>query len=264
MAKFLVLSITRWKKRQQPGPFCDLIFSGGRPPVFSSLLRRFLKVKCRRIIVERIPAPFVSIYGKATRMVIESYYAPLAEEIVSQFPSGSILDLGTGPGYLPIEITKRAPDVSIIGIDLSRRLIKRAIENAISSGVEQRIWFEPGDASDLSFENESFDLVISTGMLHMLKDPVQVLRECYRVLKKSGKVWIYDPARVSAQIDQKKYWISLTFLEKLLYKAFILFSRINPHHTYSREEVLELILNTGFEVYDLEQDGEEIKVKLQK
>lgn len=217
-----------------------------------------------RVIVERIPSPFVSIYEKATRMVIESYYAPLAEEVVFLFPSGRILDLGTGPGYLPIEIIKRAPDVSITGIDLSRRLINRAIENAVRSGVEQRIQFEHGNAADLRFENESFDLVISTGMLHMLKDPVRVLRECYRVLKKDGKAWIYDPAQVSAKIDKKKYWTSLTFLEKLLYKVFILFSRINPHHTYSRDEVLELILNTGFEVYDLKQEGQEIKVKLQK
>jgi methylase of polypeptide subunit release factors len=39
---------------------------------------------------------------------------------------GLILDLGTGPGHLPVEIVKIAPEINIIGVDLSRRLIKVA------------------------------------------------------------------------------------------------------------------------------------------
>ena len=57
-----------------------------------------------RILIERIPGPFASIYEKATRMVIESYYSQIAEEVVSNLRSGTILDLGTGPGYLPMEL----------------------------------------------------------------------------------------------------------------------------------------------------------------
>ena len=59
-----------------------------------------------RIIIERIPAPFASLYEKATRLVREVYYAQVAEEVVSKLKTGRILDLGTGPGYLPIEIVK--------------------------------------------------------------------------------------------------------------------------------------------------------------
>ena len=73
--------------------------------------------------IERIPGVLASSYEKATRMVIEAYYSQVAEEIVSSFKSGLILDLGTGPGYLPIEIARRAPDINIIGVDLSRKLI---------------------------------------------------------------------------------------------------------------------------------------------
>ena len=72
------------------------------------------------IKIERIPGVLASTYEKATRMVIEEYYGPVAEEIVSSFTSGVVLDLGTGPGYLPIEIARRAPDINIIGVDLSR------------------------------------------------------------------------------------------------------------------------------------------------
>ena len=44
------------------------------------------------IKIERIPGVLASSYEKATRMVIEAYYGQVAEEIVSNFQSGEILD----------------------------------------------------------------------------------------------------------------------------------------------------------------------------
>ena len=141
----------------------------------------------QKIIIERIPGPFASLYEKATQMVITSYYGPVAEEIVTSLKAGTILDLGTGPGYLPIEIVKRSPSIRVIGIDLTRKLINTAKRNALKNGVADRLHFEVGNASRLRFENNYCDMVISTGMLHSLKDPVRVLRECYRVLKQGGE-----------------------------------------------------------------------------
>ncbi len=66
------------------------------------------------IKLERIPGLLASAYIKATRLVIDSYYRPVAEEIVSNMNKGLILDLGTGPGYLPVEIVKMAPEINII------------------------------------------------------------------------------------------------------------------------------------------------------
>jgi ubiquinone/menaquinone biosynthesis C-methylase UbiE len=214
--------------------------------------------------IERIPEPMASVYEKATRMVIESYYSQVAEEIVSKLRSGIILDLGTGPGYLPIEIVKRAPSIRIDGIDLTRGLIRIAQKNAVKAGVADKLHFEVGNAAKLRFEDGSYDMVISTGMLHMLKDPVKVLRECYRVLKSGGGVWIYDPARVSSQIDKKKWKASLTFRERFLYRLFILFSPFNPPHRYNREQAIQMIATTNFKEYQIEEGEDEIKIKLRK
>lgn len=38
--------------------------------------------------------------------------------------TGWILDIGTGPGYLPIEIAEQSPNVSIVGIDFIEHLVK--------------------------------------------------------------------------------------------------------------------------------------------
>lgn len=218
----------------------------------------------QRVLIERIPAPLASLYEKATRLVIESYYSGVAEEIVSSFKRGTLLDLGTGPGYLPIEIVKRSPSIRCDGIDLSRRLVKMARGNARKAGVANRLNFEVGNAANLRFEDESYDMVISTGMLHMLRDPVGVLEECYRVLKSGGEAWIYDPARVSSQMDKEKWRASLNIIERISYVLFKLYLRIRPPHTYGREQVEEMIAATKFTEYEIEEEDREIKVKLRK
>jgi ubiquinone/menaquinone biosynthesis C-methylase UbiE len=225
--------------------------------------RRQSDVK-QRVLIERIPAPLASLYEKATRLVIESYYSGVAGEIVSSFKEGLLLDLGTGPGYLPIEIVKRSPSIRCDGIDLSGRLIKMARSNARKAGVAGRLNFEVGNAAKLRFEDESYDMVISTGMLHMLKDPVKVLGESYRVLRWGGEAWIYDPARVSSQMNKEKWKASLNVMERLSYVLFKLYLRISPPHTYAREQVEEMIAATKFKEYEIEEEDREIKVKLRK
>lgn len=222
-----------------------------------------MKTIRNRIAVERIPAPLASLYEKASKMVIDTYYNKVADEITSSIRSGNVLDLGTGPGYLPIEIVKRAPDIRIDCIDLSARLLKTAKLNAENSGVSDKLNFEVGDASKLRFEDNSYDMVISTGMLHSLKAPEKMIAECHRVLKPGKEAWIYDPAEVCSRIDVKKWKTALSNLEKVLLIFFILYSKISPPHFYNREQITKLA-DTSFKEYSIEELGNSIKVKLIK
>jgi ubiquinone/menaquinone biosynthesis C-methylase UbiE len=214
--------------------------------------------------IERIPGPLVSSYEKATRLAIDIYYRRVAEEIVSTFKEGLILDLGTGPGYLPIEIIKQSADIKIVGIDLSRKLIQMAQQNAQNAGVTDRIDFQMGDSGRLRFDGASFDMAISTGMLHSLKDPVKVLNEIYRVLKNGGEAWIYDPAKVASYIDRKKWKASLTYRERFFIWMFTVLKLLRPIKTYNREQVGEMIRATDFEILSIKEEKDEIKVKLKK
>ena len=218
----------------------------------------------RRFTIQRIPGPLASLYEKATRLVIKSYYSQVAKEILSTFHQGPLLDLGTGPGYLPIELVKRSPDVRIIGIDLSRLLIRMARANALRTGCAARVHFEVGNAANLRFRSESFDRVVSTGMLHVLRDPASVLRECWRVLKPGQEAWIYDPARVSSQVNVAEWKASLNSFERQMYRFLPLFARLNPPHSCTREEVEEWIADTPFRDYSIEEHGTEIKIRLRK
>ena len=214
--------------------------------------------------IERIPGPLASSYEKATRLAIDIYYSKVADEIVSSFKEGLILDLGTGPGYLPIEIAKRSSNIKIIGIDLSRNLIQMARQNARNAGVTDRLDFQVGNSARLRFDDASFDMVLSTGMLHSLRDPLKVLREIYRVLKKGSQAWIYDPAKVASYIDRKKWRASLTRRERFFMWMFTLLKLLRPIKAYGREQVVEMIRATDFKIIAIEAQKDEIKIRLRK
>ena len=216
------------------------------------------------INIERIPGPLATSYEKATRMAIESYYSHVADEIVSNLTEGIVLDLGTGPGYLPIEIAKRSLAIKIVGIDLTLKLIQMAQKNALEAGLKDRLNFQVGNAASLLFDDASFDMVISTGMLHSLRDPVKVLIEIYRVLKKGGEAWIFDPAKIASQINVNKWKASLTFRERFFLWLFKLLKLHKPIKTFSRNEAVAFIKDTDFKDYRVEKMNDEIKIKLRK
>ncbi|MFC1968876.1 class I SAM-dependent methyltransferase [Chloroflexota bacterium] len=208
-----------------------------------------------------------SAYNKAARMAISTYYSQVTDEIVSGLKSGKALDLGTGPGYLDIEIVKQAPGIRIDGIDLTAELIDLARENSLKAGVADRLDFEVMNAAELKFEDNSYDMVFSTGMLHSLKKPhivIKVLKECYRVLKPGGEVWIYDPARVCSGIDKKVWKTSLTLREKFMYWMFAFWALFDRPHYYSQAEVVQIVAATKFNAYQIEGKDEEMRIKLKK
>ncbi len=216
------------------------------------------------IKIERIPGVLATAYEKGTRLVIDSYYSHVAEEIVAHLPGDTILDIGTGPGYLPIEIAKRSSTVRIIGVDLSRRLLDMARANAHKAGLSDRLTFQLGDAGRITFEDGSFDMVISTGMLHAIKDPVKVIQEMYRVLRAGGETWIFDPARVSSAVDRQQWKASLNLRERFFLKLFQLSGLHKPITTYTREEAIALVEKTDFKDFWIKARDNEIRIKLKK
>ena len=216
----------------------------------------------RKLIPEAIPGWASGIYQKAAQLAIDSYYAPLAQEIVAELGSGRILDVGTGPGYLPMEIAKRAPSITVVGIDATRKMIQLAYRQAREQNLAGRLSFLVGNAYSLMFEDHSFDLVISTGVLHAWKEPVRALGECYRVLKPGGVAWILDPAQILTGRNFLLWCGSLNWWEKVLYKVHSCLPSAGPPRRLSLEEVKDLLANTPFGDGTIEQrDGIAIKLK---
>jgi ubiquinone/menaquinone biosynthesis C-methylase UbiE len=150
-------------------------------------LTRFIKDLLRKS--ESIPTPGAIFYNATVAKVLRKPETKIANDIVAKMGKGTILDLGSGPGHLSIEIARRAPGLQVYGIDLSRQMVKIARRHA--KGVDNAR-FVFGNAAKLPFKDNSIDLVISTGASHHWKTPRMVFDECYRVLKTGKEAWIYD------------------------------------------------------------------------
>ena len=152
---------------------------------------------------ESIPTPGAIFYNATVAKILRKPETKIANDVVAKMGKGTILDLGSGTGYLSIEIARRSPGLQVYGIDLSRQMVKIARRRA--RGVDNAR-FVFGNAAKLPFKDNSIDLVISTGASHHWKTPRMVFDECYRVLKTGKEAWIYDgcPEVFHNQIDRKK------------------------------------------------------------
>ncbi|MFQ6618008.1 MAG: class I SAM-dependent methyltransferase [Fidelibacterota bacterium] len=109
--------------------------------------------------------------------------------------SGVVLDVGTGPGMIPIKIARRSGDLEITGIDLSDAMLRLARDNLLKESTNLQVNFKKGNAVDLDFDDASFDAVISNSLLHHLEDPIPALNEMNRVVKSDGAILIRDIRR---------------------------------------------------------------------
>lgn len=117
----------------------------------------------------------------------------LADVVAANLPHGArILDVGTGPGTIPIELATAAAPVVVDGLDLSAKMIGYARAAARAAGCDDRVTFVAADAGDMPFPDDSFDLIVSSMSQHHWSDVPAVVREIRRVLRPGGRAWIYD------------------------------------------------------------------------
>ena len=112
--------------------------------------------------------------------------------------SGLALDVGTGPGQIPIKLALKLPQLEIVGIDLSEAMLAKARKNAAAAGVENQVRFETGDARRLPFPDHHFDLIMCNSLLHHAADPLATLNELARVTRPQGGLLLRDLRRPSA------------------------------------------------------------------
>ena len=114
--------------------------------------------------------------------------------------SGVALDVGTGPGQIPIKLALKLPQLEIVGIDLSKAMLTKARNGAAAAGVEGKVRFELGDARRLPFPDHHFDLVMCNSLLHHAADPLATLNELARVIRPQGALLLRDLRRPSALV----------------------------------------------------------------
>lgn len=110
-------------------------------------------------------------------------------------PGQHVLDIGCGTGTQAIAAHARAqPGGSVVGIDISANMLAAARRKARRAGLD--IELRIADAAELPFDNERFDVVTVTTVLHMVPESRRRLcvREAFRVLRSGGRLLLIDYA----------------------------------------------------------------------
>jgi ubiquinone/menaquinone biosynthesis C-methylase UbiE len=144
-----------------------------------------------------------------------------------------VLDIACGPGAFVLAVAPRVH--SVRGIDLTPEMLRRARVYQAEAQVLNAA-FVRGDAEQLPFSAESFDLVSCQCSFHHLPKPKLVLAEMMRVAKPRGRLLIIDP--LAPETDSK----------------FELYNQIellrDPSHTLTLRltELLRLIDEAGLDI----------------
>jgi ubiquinone/menaquinone biosynthesis C-methylase UbiE len=122
------------------------------------------------------------------------------ERLVELGAQGEMLDVGTGPGHIPLLACARIDKSSVLGIDLASHMLAHAEKHRALSPYRHRVTYRLADAKGLPFEDASFDAVYSNTILHHIPDPQPFLREARRVLRRGGVLLIRDLIRPENEV----------------------------------------------------------------
>lgn len=143
----------------------------------------------------------------------------LDSRIQAQFPERKredilVLDVGTGPGFFAIVLAELG--YAVTAVDYTQAMLEQARRNA--GAFAHRICFQQMNAEELSFADESFDVVVSRNLTWNLPAPERAYAQWTRVLRPGGLLlnfdanwyrYLYDAkAEVSHRSDREHVRIS--------------------------------------------------------
>ncbi len=147
----------------------------------------------------------------------------------SMLPDMRVLEIGTASGLVARAVADKVREVQ--AIDYSEKMIAKARVMT----ERENIHFSVQDATNLDFEDRSFDVVIIAAVLHIIPNPEEVLKEIDRVLKDGGLLiaptFMWKERTLRGKIQQ--------FFMKL--KNFPIYS------VWNSAEYLEFLRQNGFE-----------------
>lgn len=116
------------------------------------------------------------------------YFPPVSAQLVNLVhlkPKEVVLDVACGYGNTTITACRKGANVT--GIDLTPKLLMQAREEEKIAGLSDINWKE-GDVENLPFEDETFDIVLSTFGHIFATNQSLAAKEMVRVLKKGGRL----------------------------------------------------------------------------
>jgi len=158
--------------------------------------------------MQRIPEPEVmdtperaEAYARADFSAVNVAFVEKLLTLSDAAREYTALDLGTGPGDIPLRLHRARPAWHIAAADASLPMLRLA--RIAAQGATSPL-FTLADAKRLPFADRSFDLLFSNSLLHHLPDPLPLWREARRLAKPGAIVFIRDLFRPSTPAEAQR------------------------------------------------------------
>lgn len=103
-----------------------------------------------------------------------------------------VLDVATGTADVAINVARRLPECSVVGVDLSDEMVRFGRVKVQQADMESRIVLMTGDAENLAFDDASFDAVTASFGVRNFGDLPKGVSEMCRVLSPGGRCCIME------------------------------------------------------------------------
>jgi demethylmenaquinone methyltransferase/2-methoxy-6-polyprenyl-1,4-benzoquinol methylase len=136
------------------------------------------------------------------------------------FRTKKFLDIACGTGDLSVNACLKHRDITVTGIDFVYQMVKAADDKAREKSLSQRINFIQGNALQLPFDENSFDVTAMAFGIRNIPQKAEALREMLRVTVPGGQIMILEMTFIQNRFFKLFYYIYLNFLLPLLAKVF--------------------------------------------
>jgi ubiquinone/menaquinone biosynthesis C-methylase UbiE len=214
----------------------------------------------------KMPAFAAKLYDSLTSVKgINKSFEEISDFIGTLLKEGNLLDVGTGPGRLIIEISKKNPQIDLFGLDISPSMLAIARKNIRTiKEVDLRV----GNIMKTEYDDNFFDCIVSTGSFYNWDTPVDGLNEIFRILKPGQTAYIFETRK-----DYNKRLLKSRLTENLKDYSFFrskissCFLRKQLRMTYSVPEFDAIISQTkfgkSFSIHEVELGNLPIYVRLE-
>ena len=142
----------------------------------------------------------------------------------------SLIDIGCGTGEVLNIINNTYPNTKLYGLDISKDMIKVAKKKDKSKRIEYVV----GDAENIPYKDNSFDILITSESFHHYPNPSKAINEFHRVLKNNAKLILCDMYRP----------FGIRHIMNIIFK----FINTGDVKMYSKKEIIYLLEENGFKI----------------
>jgi 2-polyprenyl-3-methyl-5-hydroxy-6-metoxy-1,4-benzoquinol methylase len=147
------------------------------------------------------------VYARADFEQENQGFVDRFREYFPEFTEGHILDLGCGPGDIPVRFARALPSCRITGVDASEPMVRLAEEAVQEAGLSNRVIFRCERFQDLAGVS-IVDAAISNSLLHHVPNPLQFWHKLRLAVKPGSPVLVMDlfrpesPEEAQAIVDR--------------------------------------------------------------